>query len=80
MQDDGVEPDPGQKAQREGQLVPLGQDPASDLDHGKFGRLRRVGRGRKDPEMSLDLILAPERVEQSGDGFLLMMMMSWTDD
>jgi len=70
MEHNGVQPDTVQKAQTEGQLLDLVKDSASNFDDGKFSWLRRVGRRGEDSEVSLDLALGSDGVQQTGNGVL----------
>jgi hypothetical protein len=63
MEDDGVEPNAVQEAQTQSQLIELCEDSTSDLDNSELGGLRRVRRGRENPEMALDLALGSDRIE-----------------
>ena len=63
VEDDGVEPNAVQEAETQSQLIELGEDSTSNLDHGEFGGLGRVRRGGKNAKVALNLALGSNRIE-----------------
>ena len=72
MEDNGVEADPIEEAQAEGQLVELVENGTSDLDDGEFCRVRGICRGGEDTEVALYFTFCADRIKQTGDGILHM--------
>ena len=62
VQNDGVESNTVQETNAEGQFIQLVQDCTSDFDDGEFCRLRGIGRGREDAQMTFDFTFGANRI------------------
>lgn len=70
MEYNRVKPNPVQEAQAQSQFIEFSENSPSDLDNGKLGRLRRMGRRREDTEVALDFTLGSDRIQKSGNSVL----------
>lgn len=63
MEDDRVESDTIEKAERKREFVELIENGSSNFNNCKFCRLGWVGRGGEDTKVSLDLTLGANRIQ-----------------
>lgn len=74
MKNDRIQSNTIQKAETQSKFIKLVQNSSANLYDRKFSGLNRIGGRGEDPQVTLDLALAAERVEQSCYGVLRVTM------
>ena len=70
MKDNRVETEAVEETEAESKLLEVIENCPSNFEDSKFCRLGRVGRGRENAKVTLDLTFRTERVEQARDRVL----------
>lgn len=74
MEHDRVEADAIKEAEAERELLDLVKDSTTNFDDCKFGRVVRMGGGRENAKIALDLFLSADGIQQTGDGVLCCIL------